>query len=613
MPLREDLLVPIAGDNPSGPDLKYDKIFDQLKEARIEDDESIPQGSWGRAPKKADRVLVLKVAGDALATRSKDLRLLSWYLESLVRREGFSQLVGSIEILHKMQEEFWETLNPVLDEDGTADMRIGAVELAAVLLGDSLKFIPLTRSGFNIQQYKDATATGFDEVERSYEQKAERDEAIARGAVSADELKKAVDSTSKTFYVDLQAVLSQALETLDELSRFQEDKYGDDYPSMGRLQKPIQEVNQIVGEILAKKRETDPDIAEPEPEAEEPQESSYAEEVEDSGGYEEEAPAAKVAPKKRVPAGVPTDEKSAYEQIAAAAEFLRSLNPASPVPYLICSALGLGDARGEGLNDSSFPVAPPTETRQALRRLANESNWDELGQLCLKTMAEPCGRVWLDLQRYAWRAASESWRPNLAQAIAGTVRSLLTDVPQIRTMMMDDDTPAANAETLQWIDSEILPPPPEPEQAYVPEPEPEAAYQAPAYTSEARTEDAPPDIYEAAVGVLKRGRVSEAISMLVRDSELQPSGRMRFQRRVQMAQLCLMADQGSVAYPVLRDLSSEIERRALDTWESAELLSLPLSLLLQCLGQRNASEQDKEIIFERLCRLDPQAALTVRR
>ena len=33
MPLREDLLAPIAGDNPAGQDLYYDKVFDQIKDS----------------------------------------------------------------------------------------------------------------------------------------------------------------------------------------------------------------------------------------------------------------------------------------------------------------------------------------------------------------------------------------------------------------------------------------------------------------------------------------------------------------------------------------------------------------------------------------------------
>ena len=49
MPLREDLLQPIAGDNPSGKNLKYDRVYDQIKEARTEEDSTIhPARGSGR-------------------------------------------------------------------------------------------------------------------------------------------------------------------------------------------------------------------------------------------------------------------------------------------------------------------------------------------------------------------------------------------------------------------------------------------------------------------------------------------------------------------------------------------------------------------------------------
>ncbi|HEX8893956.1 MAG TPA: type VI secretion system ImpA family N-terminal domain-containing protein, partial [Terriglobales bacterium] len=48
MPVREDLLNPIAGENPSGTDLRYDSdilLYDKIKEARRQDDE-LAQGDW---------------------------------------------------------------------------------------------------------------------------------------------------------------------------------------------------------------------------------------------------------------------------------------------------------------------------------------------------------------------------------------------------------------------------------------------------------------------------------------------------------------------------------------------------------------------------------------
>ena len=40
MPLPDNLLNPIPGENPSGEDLRYAPIYDQIKEARRAEDEA---------------------------------------------------------------------------------------------------------------------------------------------------------------------------------------------------------------------------------------------------------------------------------------------------------------------------------------------------------------------------------------------------------------------------------------------------------------------------------------------------------------------------------------------------------------------------------------------
>ena len=64
--LREDLLKPIAGDNPAGKSLRYDPVYDKIKEARREEDDA-PQGDWQRERKVADWGVVIKLAGDSIA------------------------------------------------------------------------------------------------------------------------------------------------------------------------------------------------------------------------------------------------------------------------------------------------------------------------------------------------------------------------------------------------------------------------------------------------------------------------------------------------------------------------------------------------------------------
>src|SRR6185369_7959725 len=121
MPLVDDLLIPVPGSNPAGSDLRYDTVYDKIKEARHEDDDG-PRGE-GQGPRKAaDFALVAKLAGDALATRSKDLQLAAWLTEAMLRREGFAGLRAGLGLLHALLTHFWDGLYPPL-EDGDSELR----------------------------------------------------------------------------------------------------------------------------------------------------------------------------------------------------------------------------------------------------------------------------------------------------------------------------------------------------------------------------------------------------------------------------------------------------------------------------------------------------------
>ena len=117
MPLREDILTPIAGENPSGIDLRYDTkllIHDKIKEARRQDDE-LAQGEWKEERKTANFPLVVKLAQDSLATVSKDLQLAAWLAEGLLHTEGLGGFRAGIGLCHSLLTDFWDTVYPVID------------------------------------------------------------------------------------------------------------------------------------------------------------------------------------------------------------------------------------------------------------------------------------------------------------------------------------------------------------------------------------------------------------------------------------------------------------------------------------------------------------------
>src|SRR5437899_3868639 len=103
MPLREDLLTPIAGDNPSGQNLRYAPVYDKIKEARRKED-PIARGDWQRPLKEADYRQVIKLSTEALASTSKDLQIAAWLTEALVYQEGLSGLADGLSLLRALTE-----------------------------------------------------------------------------------------------------------------------------------------------------------------------------------------------------------------------------------------------------------------------------------------------------------------------------------------------------------------------------------------------------------------------------------------------------------------------------------------------------------------------------
>ena len=605
MPLRDDLLNPVPGENPSGVSLRYERIYDQIKEARIEEDESIPSGDWQRTVKRADYALVIKLAGEALATKSKDLQLAAWLTEAYVKREGIGLIAPCFKLMQDLQEQFWDTLYPEI-EDGDAGMRAVPVEFAANRVAAILREAPVTRDGLNYYQYKDSRAVGYEaDTEYNDAKREARERAIKDGKPTAEEFDKAFASTPKSFYVNLEEAIQSSTEMLETLQIFCEEKYGDDGPAFGKLRSSLEEVGQVIGSLLNEKRKLEPDavvaVAEEEPESE----PEVAAEVE---SVAETVTAAKAKKGKSVSAE-PADWDDAISRVQACAQFLQKDRPASPVAYLLQASVRLGEMREQGSYASyDFLVSPPTETRQNLKKLASESSWEDLLNAAVAAVGERCGRAWLDVHRYIWKASYEAGYSAISASVIATVQSLLKDIPELSTWTLNDDTPTANPETQRWLEEIVIPKPPEP--VVVQEAGPSEPVYATVHESEEAGEDAPPDVLDIAKDMIRRGQLPQAIQLLVRDAAQQPSGRARFQRRLQVAQLCVSAGQSKVAHPVLEELVKEIDQRRLEEWEASEMIAPPMALLLKCLDP-SSSNGVREALFAKLCRIDPTAAMDV--
>jgi len=602
VPLRDDLLNPIPGDNPSGASLRYERVYDQIKEARIESEESV-LGNLA-APKRADYPMVIKLAGEALASKSKDLQLAAWLSEAHVKREGIGLIQPCLKLILDLQEQFWETLYPEIDE-GDTGMRAAPVEWATNRMAAILYEAPITRDGLNYYQYKESRAVGYEADAEASESKAEaRKLALADGKTTGEDFDKSFTSTPKSWYVEMSASMQSAGETLQAIQVYSEEKYGDDGPGLGRLRNALEEVGNVVNILLAEKRKLEPDesIAQEEMQTE-------PESAAELNASVESQPAARA--RSRGMTAEPVDHDSAIALVQLCAKFLQTDNPASPIAYVLVSGLRFAETREQGSSPAwDFLAAPATERRQSLKRLAAESNWSELLSTAVSAAGEPCGRAWLDVHRYIWKASYESGYYALAQSVISNVQSLLRDMPEIPTWTLSDDTPTANPDTQRWLEETVMPKPPEPV-AEQPATE-EVAYTSAAATDHEAAASTPPDVLVQARDLMGRGQLPQAIQLLMRDAAQQPTGRARYLRRLQIAQLCMSAGQGKVAFPVLEELVKEFDQRQLEEWEGSEMIAPPLSLLLRCLDSSEHSG-DRETIFARLCRIDPLAAMNVSR
>ena len=610
MPLRNDLLNPIAGENPSGQNLRYAPVYDKIKEARREDDDAA-QGDWKIERKTADWPFVVKTAGETLATKSKDLQLAAWLTEALLKTQGIVGLRDGLDLLKGLIEGFWDTLHPEI-EDGDVEMRSAPLDWVGGRLDRGVKDAPLTRGGLSWVVYKDSRKVPTEEEAGGSSAKAEtREAAVADGKVTPEEFDKSVDSSPKAYYVQLAADFDSAMESLQALDGLCEEKFQNAGPSFGPLRQTLEEVKQAVRIFLQKKREKEPDEPvegeEPGPEAE-------------STGWagEEEAPAAQSAPARaRKPGGAlaaePVDRDDAIARVVSAAKFMRAENQYDPAPYLLLRGLRWGELRAAGTEiDQALLAAPPSDIRQDLKRLAIEANWTEVLEAAEKGMGLECGRGWLDLQRYVGRACYElgDYYEPIRRAVISDVRGLLADYPQLPELTMMDDTPTANAETQAWLKENVAGAGAGAEAEYTPPP---FESDAEAGSAAEPGAEAAPDTYYLAMQAARAGRPQEGIEMLMRDIAHENNGRARFHRRLQLTQLCISAGHEAVAVPILQALAAEIERHKLEDWESPELLAQPLALLYRCLGKDEGSAEERQKLYSWICRLDPLQAMNVSR
>jgi type VI secretion system protein ImpA len=222
----EALLQPISDDAPSGVNLRPLGVYDEVKALRTTESADSMVGTlrpgeyktaqWGKAA-----ALCIK----ELSTRSKDLQLAVWLAEALTRVHGLRGLVRGLEFILGLNQRFFPTYYPPI-EDGGLDMRAGRLAELERLLTQAIDASPMTAKvegeTYAFWEWKQIQVL-FSNASRAKPE--EKDAILAEANTKKDVVEKAIAKTSWEFYdegilqplIRSQEILTELRETADRL------------------------------------------------------------------------------------------------------------------------------------------------------------------------------------------------------------------------------------------------------------------------------------------------------------------------------------------------------------------------------------------------------------
>ncbi|WP_410497876.1 type VI secretion system protein TssA [Chitinibacter sp. S2-10] len=349
------LLAPISPDSPSGQDVSFEPVIDEIKEARRADADYLSQGDWKTEVKSADWPAAKRLAIEVLSSRSKDLQVAVWLVEALSNQHGFAGAAEGFALLDGLLQQFWPSLHPELDGDD-AELRIGRLVWLENNLPLTLRQIPVTgpygeSKGFGWVRWQESR--DVDNLARQNEDAFKQ--ALKEGKINSEIWVSAVNQTPAAFYQSLATDSQAALEACKQLAKTVDEKFGYDAPSLAQTIETLSNVVKVVIKLAGEKGVMSSPEGEPAV-------------VESSVTDGELAPA--VVQQANVRAGPPTTREEALRRLNEIAEFYRTTEPHSPVSYLVDKAVRWGNMR---LDEWIREVVRDDSTRRNLKDMLGYS------------------------------------------------------------------------------------------------------------------------------------------------------------------------------------------------------------------------------------------------
>ncbi|MDQ2747885.1 MAG: type VI secretion system protein TssA [Acidobacteriota bacterium] len=332
----EAITQPISEEYPAGESQQYSGVYDEIRESRRADD-TLSQGEWQTELKIADFRQVIRLAVPVLETQTKDLQIAAWLSEALIKEHGFVGLRDGLRMLNGLQEKFWETMFPEIDE-GDMEGRANALEWTDTQAAFAIKEAKLTDgAGYGYFGFEDSKKfdipENIDTLDSTDQQKYRELQAQAEkeNRPTADKWRKAKAVTRRAFYEQLSFDLEECFAEHKELNRIIEEKFDrNQMPGTSQLKKSLDDIQTLVKRLLEDKRAEEPDSAD--------ETTADAEPAGD--GADGAAIVGKIV---TVAAGAIQNRKDALKRLSDLADFFLKTEPHSPLSYLIGRAVKWGE------------------------------------------------------------------------------------------------------------------------------------------------------------------------------------------------------------------------------------------------------------------------------
>lgn len=255
------VLAPLPGDSPTGAWLRYEPIYEEIRQAREKENPRFSQGVWQHELKKADWTSVEALCGQCLMEQTKDLHLCIWLIEAWTNLDGMQGLIRGVKLLTALITNFWPNLFPYPEEPEAREPLFDWLDKA---ISEHMFYFAITlpkeehqEFPWTLAEWRQAQRVG-QLVKRTADPKKELQRAAEAGEPTMPAFETSILQTDPVFFEEALGLLSELRQSTQSLKDFLNLQWGNLAPAFVNFQEVFMDLERIwqrAQQILAVSKE----------------------------------------------------------------------------------------------------------------------------------------------------------------------------------------------------------------------------------------------------------------------------------------------------------------------------------------------------------------------